>query len=93
MTACIALPPGAPHLALTLVGSGESLLRLEKRLHCAAAGAGVRLELDIRKDAEALGIAFAQTPAVLREGKVVLTGLLCNEDIEAWLRRQVLSGG
>jgi hypothetical protein len=87
MSACIAPPPGAPRIALTLVGSGEPLLRLEKRLHCAAAGAGVRLELDIRKDAEALGIAFAQTPAVLREGQVVLTGLLRTEDIEAWLRQ------
>ena len=55
MTACITPPPGAPRLALTLVGSGESLLRLEKRLHCAAAGAGLQLEMDIRKDAEALG--------------------------------------
>lgn len=93
MTVCGLAPTGAPVIRLTLVGSGESLLRMEKRLHCAAAGAGVRLELDIRKDAEALGIAFDQTPAVLREGQVVLTGLLRTEDIEARLRRQLLPGG
>lgn len=87
MVACVTPPHGAPRIALTLVGTGEPLLRLEKRLHCAAAGAGVRLELAIRKDAEALGIAFAQTPAVLLDGQVVLNGLPRTEEIETWLRQ------
>jgi len=34
MTICAAPPPGAPVIHLTLVGSGEPLLRLEKRLSC-----------------------------------------------------------
>jgi hypothetical protein len=86
MAACVTLPHGAPRIALTLVGSGELLMRLEKRLHCAAAGLGLALEVDIRKNAEALGIPFAQTPAVLMEGQVVLNGLPRTEEIEDWMR-------
>ena len=86
MTACRMPPPDAPVIALTLVGAGESLLRLEKRLGCAAAGLGLALALDIRKDPEALGIPLAQTPAVMQAGRVVLSGLPRTEEIEAWLR-------
>lgn len=89
MSACITPPPGAPLITLTLVGTGEPLLRLEKRLHCAAAGLGLALDLAIRKDAEALGIPFAQTPAVLVDGRVVLSGLPRTEEIEDWLRQAV----
>ncbi|MGQ9862797.1 MAG: thioredoxin family protein [Thiobacillaceae bacterium] len=87
MSTCITPPLGAPLITLTLVGTGEPLLRLEKRLSCAAAGLGLALNLTIRKDAEALGIPFAQTPAVLADGQVVLTGLPRTEEIEDWLRR------
>jgi hypothetical protein len=31
MSACMTPPPGAPIITLTLVGTGEPLLRLEKR--------------------------------------------------------------
>ena len=86
MSACLTPPPGAPVLALTLVGSGEPLLRLEKRLCCAAAGLGWALAIEIRKDAEALGIPYAQTPAVWLDGEAVLSGLPRTEEIEAWLR-------
>ena len=79
-------PPGAPRIALTLVGAGEPLLRLEKRLSCAAAGLGLALDMDIRKDAESFGIPVAQTPAVLMNGQVVLHGLPRTEELEAWLR-------
>lgn len=74
MTVCGIASVGAPVVSLTLVGTGEPLLRLEKRLHCAAAGVGLALKLEVRKDAEVLGIPFAQTPAVLTAGKVVFTG-------------------
>ena len=92
MTSCGVLPADAPVIALTLVGTGEPLLRLEKRLHCAAAGLGLALDLEIRKDTEALGIPFAQTPAVLVDGRVALTGLPRTEEIEAWLRLTFQTG-
>jgi hypothetical protein len=88
MTACVAPPPGAPVVALTLVGAGEPLIRLEKRLHCAAAGLGLRLALTFDKEPEARGIPYSQTPAVLAEGVVVLSGLPRTEDIESWLRQR-----
>lgn len=92
MTACVAPPPGAPVVALTLVGAGEPLIRLEKRLHCAAAGLGLRLALTLDKDPEARGIPYAQTPAVLADDIVVLSGLPRTEDIEAWLRQHSPNG-
>jgi hypothetical protein len=69
-----------------LVGAGEPLLRMEKRLSCAAAGVGIRLEVEIRKDADAMGLSYAQTPAVLHEGKVIFNGLPRTEEIETWLK-------
>lgn len=83
---CSAVRSDAPVVDLTLVGSGESLLRMEKRLHCAAAGAGLKLKLRISKDADSHGIPLAQTPAVLLDGGMVMSGLPRTEEIEAWLR-------
>lgn len=51
MSACILPQPEAPLIQLTVVGMGESLLRMEKRLSCAAAGLGLALNLEIRRDA------------------------------------------
>lgn len=86
MSACGIPPANALRLALTLVGQGEPLLRMDKRLHCAAAGIGVRLELGIRKDYEALGISLADTPAVLHGGRMLVRGLARTEELEALLR-------
>jgi hypothetical protein len=89
MTVCAAPPLDAPVVSLTLMGAGEPLLRMEKRLSCAAGGAGIRLELDIRKDVEALDIPHAQTPLVLHEGKVIFSGLPRTEEIEVWFKTLV----
>jgi len=89
MNPCRLPPPNAPRLALTLVGSGEPLLRLEKRLSCAAAGLELALELEIRKDVEDLGIPFEQTPAVLVDGQMAFFGLPRTEEIEDWLRARI----
>ena len=89
MTSCVNPPVDAPLIQLTLAGTGEPLLRMEKRLSCAAGGAGIRLMLDIRKDIEALDIPHAQTPLVLHEGKVIFSGLPRTEEIEAWLKNLI----
>lgn len=86
MSACASPPLDAPVVSLTLVGAGEPLLRMEKRLSCAAAGLGIRLDMEIRKDADALGVPYLQTPAVLRKGKVIFNGLPRTEVIETWLK-------
>lgn len=77
----------ALHQQLTLVGSGEPLLRLEKRMGCAAAGLGLALNFDVRRDHETFGLAYADTPAVLLGGQLVFSGLPRTETIEAWLRK------
>lgn len=86
MSACTIPPGDAPTIRLTLVGSGESLLRMEKRLSCAAGGAGVRLELEVRKDIDAPDISRAETPLLMHEGKLIFSGLPRAEEIEAWLK-------
>jgi hypothetical protein len=86
VSSCATPSPDAPVVSLMLAGTGEPLLRMEKRLSCAAAGVGVRLEIEIRKDSDAMGIPYAQTPAVLHEGKVIFNGLPRTEEIEAWLK-------
>jgi len=89
MSSCVAPPANAPVISVTLAGSGEPLLRMEKRMSCAAAGLGIRLNMEIRRDTDALGIPYLQTPAVLHEGEVIFNGLPRTEKIEAWLRNLV----
>lgn len=91
MNPCRLPPPNAPSLSLILADSGEPLPCLEKRLTCAAAGMGVALEVEIRKDADALGIPYSSTSAVLADGEVAFPDLPCTEEIEAWLRGRMES--
>jgi hypothetical protein len=73
-------------MKLTLVATGEPLLRLQKRLRCAATELGVTLQLDIEKHPEAVGLRYEQTPAVLAKGRCLVSGLPCTEEIVAILR-------
>jgi hypothetical protein len=86
MSSCNNPPADAPVIRLTLAGTGEPLLRMEKRVSCAAGGAGVRLVLDIRKDLDVPDISHEETPLLLHEGKVVFSGLSRAEEIEAWMQ-------
>jgi hypothetical protein len=86
MSSCVPPPADAPVLRLILVGTGESLLRMEKRLSCAASGATVCLYLDILKNAETLGLSQTELPIVLHEGKVIFSGLPRTEEIESWMK-------
>lgn len=88
MTESTSSVPG-PALAMTLVGNGESLLRMQKRLSCAAASLHLSLDLDIRRDPEAMGIPYASTPVVLLDGQPVFTGLPRTEEIEDWLKKNM----
>lgn len=83
---CVSGIPAIRNLALTLAGAGESLLRLERRVGCAASAAGFALELTQRKDYEVLGLTIADTPALLHEGQVIFRGLPRTEEIESWLK-------
>jgi hypothetical protein len=73
-------------MKLTLVGAGESVLRLQKRLGCAATELGVMLQLDIEKHPEAVGLRYEQTPAVLAQDRCIVSGLLRTEEIVTILR-------
>jgi hypothetical protein len=74
---------------LTIIGSGEPLLRLQKRLTCAAKGLHLKLNLEISKDHEAFAIAYEQTPAVFLDGEMAFSGLPRTEEIENWLKNMV----
>jgi len=80
------LKPNTASLQLTVIGMGEPLLRLQKRLGCAAVELGITLQLQIEKNPEAFGLRHDQTPAVLAQGRVVFTGLPRTEDIVILLR-------
>lgn len=92
MSSCTTPTLNAPIVNLKLIGTGEPLLRMEKRLSCAAGVLGIRLIIDIRKDADAMGISYQQTPAVLYEGKVIFNGLHRTEEIEVWLKNLFYQG-
>jgi len=91
MSACRMPPPDAPRLKLVLVGSGEPLLRLEKRLDCAAAGLGLALEFAVRRDHESFGLAYGDTPALVLDGRLVFSGLPRTETLETWLRKTMVA--
>ena len=69
-----------------LVGDGEPMLRLEKRMRCALAGLGLKLLFTVRRDPASFGLSHADTPAVLLGGKIVFAGLPRTEALEDWLR-------
>jgi hypothetical protein len=73
-------------MKLTLVGTGEPLLRIQKRLGCAATELGVTLHLDIERHPEAVGLRYEQTPAVLAQGRCLVSGLPRTEEIVTILR-------
>lgn len=84
--ACISGIPATRSLALTLAGAGEPLLRLERRVGCAAGAAGFATDLTLRKDYEAMGLTVSDTPALLHEGQVIFRGLPRTEAIESWFK-------
>ncbi len=73
-------------MQLTVMGTGESLLRMQKRLGCAATELGMTLQIGIDKSPEVWGLTYRQTPAVMAQGKCLLTGLKRTEEIVTILR-------
>jgi len=72
-------------MKLTLVGAGDLLLRLQKRLGCAATELGVTLQHDFEKRPEAVGLRHEQPPALLAQGRYIVNGLPRTEEIVALL--------
>jgi hypothetical protein len=83
---------GQKVMQLTLVGTGEPLLRMQKRLGCAAAELGITLQLGIEKNPEAWSLTHDKTPAVLAQGTLLMTGLMRTEDIVQVLRERLALG-
>lgn len=71
---------------LTVIGKGEPLPRIQKRPSCVAAELGVTLQIDIDKSPEVWGLTYGLTPAVMAQGKCLLTGLKRTEEIVTILR-------
>ncbi|MCD6707801.1 MAG: thioredoxin family protein [Thiobacillus sp.] len=79
-------------IRLTLVGTGESAIRLRKRLGCAARELGLRLDIVEAKQPEACGLDFAQTPAVMAGNALLFSGLMRTEEIVPLLRARFGTG-
>jgi len=78
-------PVPTPPLELTVVGYGEAVQRMQKRVQCAAFALGRELTLGISNSVDAYGLRYEETPVLIHQGSVVLNGLLPTEEIEAWL--------
>jgi glutamine amidotransferase len=75
----------AHSLVLTVVGHGEAVQRMQKRVQCAAHAQGRALTLDTSNSLDAYGLRYEDTPALVHRGAVVWKGLPRTEEIEAWL--------
>jgi hypothetical protein len=74
-------------ISLMLMGYGEALLRMEKRLGCAARRAAVQLHLVVDKNYQPRDISLAHLPVVTYQGQRVFEGLPSTETIQAWLEK------
>jgi len=72
-------------LVLTVVGYGEAVQRMQKRVQCAAQALGKLVTLDTSTSLDEYGLRYEDTPALVHQGAVVLNGLSRTEEIEAWL--------
>lgn len=82
-----------PVLQLTVIGAGESLLRMEKRLRCAATALGLTLQLEIDKHSENYVLAYSETPAVRVGTRWLARGLLGTEALTERLRAHLALQG
>lgn len=87
LSCCTQLPDGAPLVKLTLQGAGENLLRMEKRLHCAAVAVGVRIVLTVEKQLSLLGVDDHSNPVVFYQNNLLMQGLMRTEEIEQRLHQ------
>ena len=86
MTTDCGTAPGA--LEVQIVGHGEAVRRLEKRLHCAAGALGMRLAIEhLPDDIRAAELGARRGPLVLAEGKLIADGPEPVERIQERLAR------
>jgi len=75
-----------PTLSLALSGYGEDLVRMEKRLGCAARGASVNVQWVVHKIDPSSSAVCPQGPFISFKGQPVFTGLVTTEVLQAWLK-------
>ncbi len=83
-----ALPPGekAPRLRVQVIGRGQEVLRLKKRLVCAAGALGVLLDIEyLPDDIRAAELGARRGPLVMAAGRVIADGPEPVEQIQARL--------
>ena len=86
------LPPGeeAHRLRVQVIGRGEDVLRLKKRLKCAAGALGVRLTIEhLPDEIRAAELGARRGPLVLAAGRVIADGPEPVELIQERLARLV----
>lgn len=74
-----------PPVELTVIGYGEAVMRMQKRVRCAAHALQMPLTLHTSVALDAYGLRYEDTPALAHQGAVVIQGLPRTEMIEAWL--------
>ena len=83
--------PGA--LKVQIVGRGESVRRLEKRLHCAAGALGLRLSVEhVPDDLLAAELGARRGPLVSLEGVAIADGAEPVEVIQSRMEQQLAHG-
>ena len=77
-----------PGLLLQIIGTGDDVQRLQKRLRCAARALGVNVELQIQhSDIEAAQRGARCGPLVLLDDAVLADGLLPVEELQVRLAK------
>ncbi len=80
----------APKLRLQIIGQGEDVLRLKKRLNCATSAMGMKLSIELLPDdIRAAELGARRGPLVVMNGAIIADGLEPVESIQASMEWQL----